>query len=384
LIIPRHIWESNRKPAEDKNENPVGTGAYKVAAGGYLEDSSLALELRADLSDIRKAELFAYEPLQKIVLIKISNQDVLLNAIQKGDIDVGLDALEESKAYAINGNGSYNNVIVDAFDTPYVTTLVFNVGKNGAFKDSNLKDNAAKVRKAISLAINQDTLIANVRHGNAQKVGDGLVPDFMPHALRDAQGAYAYHNTDITEAKRLLDEAGYPANGGGSRDLKFSVLATPGNEPLVRELNNMIYDALGITIEFKQSAATYSEDVKQSNGANFDLIINTVVFDVEQLLMFDARFGVYPNGSPRVWNHSGVYDAELTQLMYQMDIETDIIAQYEKARAVQAKLAELVAEVPLFNPKNYTAYSTRDFKGWVKMRQYEVLNDDSIRYLRKA
>ena len=117
------------------------------------------------------------------------------------------------------------------------------------------------------------------------------------------------------------------------------------------------------------------------NGADFDMIINSVTFSPDKLLMFDARFGRYPNGSARVWNVTGVNDPELSELMWVMDTETDIKAQYAKAQDVQARIAELYVEIPLYCAKNYCVYTDKNYMGWVEQKNGSVLNDYSIRYL---
>jgi peptide/nickel transport system substrate-binding protein len=382
LIIPEHIWGSIRKPAEEKNVNPVGTGAYRVVSGDYIEDSSLVLTYRDEYDEKLRAEMFAYAPIARISMIKISSQDVLLSAIQAGDIDVSLDAVDEAKAYAIGGNDRYDKVKISTYDSPFVTTLVFNVGRKGAFRADAFNGNGYKVRRAIAYAIDQDRLIQNVRHSNAVKVGGGLVQRWMPHALLDENGSYVEHETNAEKAKQLLDEAGYPVVGG-KRDLSFSILAGTGTEPLVHELGNIFRGTLGIEVTFKQSDAQYSEVIKQSNGADFDMIINSVSFDTDQLLMFDARFGVYPNGLPRVFNYSGIIDGALCEQMRQMDIETNIAEQYKKAQAVQKKLTELCVEAPLYSAKAYAAFSEQSYTGWVELKREKVLNAYSYRYLRK-
>jgi peptide/nickel transport system substrate-binding protein len=383
MIIPAHIWSGIAKPAQERNLNPVGTGAYTVKSSDYIEDSSVVFTFREDYDESLKREKFAYEPVKKIVLVKYADQDVMLGALQAGEIDASFDAVDESKVYAIADNPRYNKVKIASYESEYVTTLAFNVGKNGAFRDGNFNGNGKKIRMAIAYAIDQNRLIENVRYNNASRVGGGLVPEWMPHALRDGNGNYVHHSADAEKANALLDEAGYRADAAGKRNLSFSILASAGSELLAREIGAMVFETVGIEIGFTRADSQYSEVIKQSNGADFDMIINGVTFETDKLLMFDARFGVYPNGSPRVFNYTGVISAELSALMLLMDTETNIAAQYERARDVQRMLIDLCLEIPLFGAKAYSAYTEIGFSGWVRLQRGGVLNAYTYRYLQR-
>ncbi len=383
LIIPEHIWSDIRRPAQEKNLDPVGTGAYLARSEDYIDDSSITLTLREDLAPELLDELFAGEPIEKITLLRLQNEDVTLNALEMGDIDVSIDSLTAAKAYAVDGNELYNEVKVSSYNSEFVTTLAFNVGKYGAFSEENMPQSLS-VRRAISLAINQQELIDSVLYGKGSLVGDGLVQESYPHALKNSDGSYKTHETNVELANKLLDEAGFEKDANGMRGLSFKILAGTGAETLVNAIGRQLKEKLGVTVIFDQAKSDYSEVIKQSNGAEFDMIINTVTFSPDKLLMFDARFGRYPNGSPRVWNVTGVNDAELSKLMWEMDTETDIKKQYEKARAVEERLAGLYVEIPLYCSKNYCVYSEKNFTGWVEEKQGSVLNDLSLRFLKRA
>lgn len=380
LILPEHIWSRIRKPAQEKNLDPVGTGAYLVPSADYIDDTSLTLVLRDNYDPELLRETCGEHPIGQIALLRFQNEDVTLNALQMGDIDVAMDDLTAGKAAAIADNSRYDQIATAAYDNEFVTTLALNVGKNGAFSPEKMP-NTDLVRKAVSLGIDQQQLIDEVLYGNGTTVGDGLVQKRHPHALRDEAGNYVEHETDIARANALLDEAGYPADSEGMRDLSFTVLASTGHETLVNALGRQLRENLGITIVFDLAKSDYSEVIKQSNGADFDMIINTVTFAPDKLLMFDARFGRYPNGSARVWNVTGVNDPELSGLMWQMDTETNIDAQYEQAGRVQERIARLCVEIPLYCSKNYSAYTEQNYTGWVRMKQESVLGGDSLRYL---
>lgn len=383
FIIPEHIWKDIRNPDEEKNINPVGTGAYKIADDGFVEDSSLALVLRDDYNSDFIRKMFAYEPIKSIFMMRVSNEDVMLNALQKGDIDVSLDGISVAKVNAIKNNSSYSNIKICETRSDFVSTLVLNVGENGGFNEKNLR-NSDMVREAISLAIDQQRLIDEVLYGSGITVGGGLVQSFMSHARTDENGTYINADINIEKANKLLDEAGYLVDSTtGMRTLSFDILALPSNEVLINAIGAMLKENIKIEINYVQADGEYNEKIKQRNNPDFDMIINSVTFSSDKLLMFDARFGTYPNGQCRVWNFSGVKNKELTKLMWEMDTCSDIVQQQYKAQQVQKMVDELNVELPLYSGKNYSVFTDLNFEGWVEPNSGSILNQFSMRYLQK-
>lgn len=376
FIIPEHIWNSVSDPDSFNNTtNPVGTNAYKLASGGFIQDASVCLEFREDFNEELTKQKFAYEPIKNIFMVKMANEEIMLNALNQGDIDTTLNSFSASKIYSINNSNSYKNINIAISPSSFITTLVTNVGENGVFKD--LPD---YVREAISLSIDQEALIDDYLYGDGSTVGGGLVIKDSVHALTDEEGNYVNHETNIEKANELLDEE-YPLVNG-KRNLSFSILGPTSNEVLINTIATQLKNNLGIEVSFKLSTGSeYSEIIKQSNGADFDMIINSVTFEIDKLLMFDARFGVYSTGSPRVWNFSGINNPELSSLMNQMDTAKTNAEQLAYCYDVQRMISELNVEIPLYSSLVYSVYQEQKFSGWVQTSTGSILNTYSMKYL---
>lgn len=384
VIVPKHIWSSIRNPGKEKNLDPVGTGAYYIAEGDYIEGSSITATLRSDYDEALKKEMFAGEPIENISVILMSNEDVLINALNEGSIDLMLNSVTSAKTYAVENNASYSNVNISSVTSESVATLLFNVGKNGAFKEGGFGGYSYEIRKAISLCLDQQTLIDEVLHGMGIKVGDCLVQDHFAHAYRDENGEYVYHKTDVDAANALLDTTPYKKDANGMRDITLTVFATPGNEITVKAIATQLKQ-IGITIKYDQATSTYSEDIKQQNGADFDMIINSVTFNSDKLLMFNARYGVYPaTGSVRLFNYSGIIDKALIEKMNAMELASDTKEQYALCGEVQKHIADLAIEIPLFSENTITFYSNQKWDGWIDAVGQSIWNSYSIRYLHKV
>ena len=384
VIIPKHIWQAVRSPAKEKNLSPVGTGPYYIAEGDYIEGSSITATLRENYDENLLKETFAGDPIQNISVILMSNEDVLINALNEGNVDLMLNTVTPAKTYAVENNNAYSNINISSVTSEYVMTLLFNVGPNGAFREGSFDGYSYEIRKAISLCLNQQTLIDDVLHGKGVQVGDGLVQDYFAHAYVDENGEYVYHKTDVDAANALLDTTPYKMDENGSRGITLSIFATVDKEVTVKAIASQLAQ-IGITIEYDQATSTYSDDIKQQNNADFDMIINRVTYNADKLLMFNARYGVYPStGSVRLFNYSGLLDETLIQMMNEMELESDTQKQYALCRDVQAYLADLVIEIPLYSENTITFYSSQKWDGWVEAEGLSIWNNYSMRYLSKV
>ncbi len=384
VVLPKHIWQTIRTPAKEKNLSPVGTGAYYIKEGDYIADSTITVTLRDDYNETLMKEMFAGDPIRNISVILMSNEDVLINALRDGNIDLMMDTVTSSKAYAVSQNSAYDAVEVSAVNNDFVTTLLFNVGENGAFKEGGMNGYSKEIREAISLCIDQDILISDVLHGMGVKVGDCLVQDYYDNAYVDENGQYVYHKTDVAAANALLDTTSYKMDETGSRGITLSVFATPDKEVTVKALASQLKQ-IGITLTYDQATSTYSEDIKQQNNADFDMIINSVTFTADKLMMYSARYSVYPTGdSVRLFNYSGIKDETLIRMIAEMELAADTETQYALCRDVQKYIADLAIELPLFSENTITFYTSQKWDGWVQVSGSSIWNGYSIRNLHRV
>ena len=381
VILPKHIWQTVRNPSKEKNLSPVGTGAYYIAEGDYIEDSTITVTLRDDYDETLLKEMFAGDPIRNISVILMSNEDVLINAMREGSIDLMMDTVNSSKAYAVASNSDYSDVKISSVNNAFVTTLLFNVGPYGAFKEGGFNGYSYEIRRAISLCIDQQKLIDEVLHGMGVPVGDCLVQDYYDNAYVDENGNYVYHKTDVAAANALLDTTSYKMDDSGSRGITLRVFATPDKEVTVKALAAQI----GITLEYDQATSTYGEDIKQNNHADFDMIINSVSFTADKLLMYSARYSVYPGSdSVRLFNYSGIKDEKLISMISEMELASDTEEQYALCRQVQSYVADLAIEIPLFAENTITFYTAHKWDGWIEMEGSSIWNSYSIRYLHRV
>lgn len=139
---------------------------------------------------------------------------------------------------------------------PYLGTTY--IALNLSSKASSISPEAAKalsnvkVRKALALAINRKQLVQTVTKGGqkpaAAFVSSGVPEDKSGKDFRNKN--YFKPEGDITEAKKLLAEAGYP-DGKGFPKLTYLFNTSDDNKSIAEAIQDMWSKNLGITVDLQ-------------------------------------------------------------------------------------------------------------------------------------
>src|SRR5690606_14662616 len=190
-------------------EGLVGTGPYKFVE--WVRGNRLVLEANT-------AYWGGKPNWEKVIYRPMSNDAARVAALLAGDVDMienpppaDLKKLRENPNVKISQAVSNRLIYIhlDSFSEPTTAGIPDANGKNP------LKD--ARVRKALSLAINRDAIASRIMEGLGQPTGD-----FLPYPMFGTRQDAKPDKYDPDQAKKLLAEAGYP-NG-------FSItLGTPND-----------------------------------------------------------------------------------------------------------------------------------------------------------
>ncbi|MDH7579136.1 MAG: ABC transporter substrate-binding protein, partial [Bacillota bacterium] len=232
----------------------VGTGPFKFK--GEVKDQYVAVE--------RNDEYWGEKPYFKEILFRfIPDDNVRVMALQKGDIDIAIyppyPLIEELKK-------EFNIVT-----TPrgYTSLICFN------YKQPALSDE--KVRKALCMAIDKNKIANVIYRGYAKPAKTLISPEFIYSAENEIQGV----PYNPTEAKRLLQEAGYQDTDndgfidkdGKNIELSFPYLV---QELCYKEIAETIadwYKEIGVKVNIVTlETAAYSKEVREQG--NFDLCLD--------------------------------------------------------------------------------------------------------------
>lgn len=204
-----------------------------------------------------------------ITLLLLEDSSASFAAYNSGEAvlikDVPTDEIP-SLTKAEDGGDFYVDTILGTY---YVSLNL----QRDAFKD-------AKVRKALSLAIDRDYVANTIMQGTYTTadsiVGPGIVDESgYFHDNGNAPYISADYEANLAEAKKLLEEAGYP-NGEGYPTIEYSTNDAGYHVPLAEYLQQAWGD-LGITLTINQME--WSSFTPARRAGEYDVARNGWVMD---------------------------------------------------------------------------------------------------------
>jgi peptide/nickel transport system substrate-binding protein len=175
---------------------PIGTGPYKIKE--FVQDDRLVL----DPFD----QYFGGRPVNNGIVFKVVPDDTMRGLeLRKGTVDLIVNDLAPDIAWQLRSEGRLK--VVEAPGTDY------------AYIGLNLRDpilQHPEVRRAIGYAIDREAIVKYLRRGYAT-VAVGIIPP-MSWAFERNVFDFTYNPT---EARRLLDTAGFPDPDGDGPAPRF-------------------------------------------------------------------------------------------------------------------------------------------------------------------
>ncbi len=230
-------------PAKSRAASPPGSGPFKMVA--YVRDQAALLE---------RNSFHPYPPnaAHTIVFKIVPDPTVRALELVEGDCDFSGNNIEYD---VLPWLAKHKFLKIEKSPGTTYKYLTFN------FRDRRLAD--LRVRRAIAYAIDRPTIVNSMLRGTARVATGMLTPENWAY-----DGSVTSYSYDPEKARRLLDEAGYPAGPEGMRPLKFVYKTTPEGARLGEVFQAML-KRVGITLELRTlDFTTYYSDVQ---SGNFDL-----------------------------------------------------------------------------------------------------------------
>lgn len=263
--------------------HPIGTGPFEFESAKEDENVTLA----------RNPSYFGGPPELGRVLFKIVPEAIVRALeLRNGSADIALNELTPDIAHALRADRKLQ--IIEEPGTTY-KYLAFNL------KDPILRH--LKVRQAIAYAIDVPSLIKYLWRGEGDPATGILPPGVW--AYDPAVKAYS---RDLSKAKALLDEAGYPDPDGDGPLPRFTLTYKTSTEELTRLEAVVIQQQLrevGIKIEIRSfEFATFYSDIVRGNFQMYSLRwigdnLNPDIFDA----VFNSK-NIPPEGKNRGYYHN--------------------------------------------------------------------------------
>ncbi len=235
-IVPKHVWEKVDKPRE------YGEPDGMIGCGPFIFEK---IDRDADTAYFRaNPEYFKGRPaIDRIEWKHFRTVDSALLALKKGEIDVLIDEAPAGVlAPSLLGE---KGVTIEVGPNPGLPLLIFNYKKYPL--------NVTEFRRAVSYAIDYQSLVDAIEAGYGEVPGAGIIPSSVVESNPDLPKL----EYNLTKSNEILDSLGFnDTNGDGIRnlpdgsELQFQVIAwSDGKDMRVAEMLSHMLKKAGVSFE---------------------------------------------------------------------------------------------------------------------------------------
>lgn len=210
----------------------------------------------------------------------------------------------------------------------------------------------ARVRRALTMVVDRTTLVQRLFAIPAMQPVNGITPPNLPGYPEQAQPVWAnwLYIERLTEARRLLTEAGY----GTNRPLKVEVIITDGREHRA-VLDAVARDWAAVGVMIKPVVLTPQYLVESVASGAFTLALTERRAAVDSARFFLSPFSCRPGGS--------YCNRQADQLLRGRRTDLDPAARAVAIRQAEQLMVDDVPMIPLFTPVRWALVST-NVTGW--------------------
>jgi peptide/nickel transport system substrate-binding protein len=248
MVVSRKAYQE--MGMEKFNRNPVGTGPFEFVK--WVPGNSI------ELKRFNRYWMKGLPYLDGIKFLIVPDSFVRENMLRTGQADVVQtpDLKDVAKLRTEKGI-VVQTIVAHAWDG---ILFSYKMVKGGPLGD-------ARVRRAIALALDRDQIVRDVYYGFAVPTDTPTPPGFMGHPQNRVYG----NKADISAAKKLLADAGYP-NG-----FKTTLMA-PNYQPMVRQAEVIAGQLAQVGIQVKIEALDHGTYNSKLIGTHeFEMALQDVV-----------------------------------------------------------------------------------------------------------
>tara|TARA_B100000809_G_scaffold51342_1_gene46528 strand:+ start:5501 stop:7207 length:1707 start_codon:yes stop_codon:yes gene_type:complete len=212
--------------------------------------------------------------------------------------------------------------------------------------------NNKKVRLALGMAINKSKIVDNILKGEAYSPGNnGIVPSAIKgYDFSSVVGL----DFNLSEAKKLLSEAGFP-NGKGFPTIKFASLKRNTNLRVALEVQKQLLSNLNINVEI--SSVLYKEMIDLNANSEVDMCLGGWLGEFPDPVTFLSLFygaDVPTSNQQMSFPNESRYKNEKFDKIYEEALITiDQTKRYELCLIADQIIANDVPVIPLWYHENY-------------------------------
>ena len=295
-----------------------GAGPYQISPSGIVPNNSYTFT--ANPGYWNPAAVHYHQ----IVVKNIDDPNTILSSLQSGQIDAALQDLSPAAAPAAKAAG------MTVVSSPYSIAGLILADRAGT--DSPLGN--LEVREALNDAVDRQSYIPIIA-GSSGMATDQVSLTGAPGYSPSAASEYSYN---ITTAKRLLAEAGYP------HGFTLPVLDVETNDPNSTIAQGLSASLAAIGVQVKVTVEpTFAQYIPAAMSKKYPALVVPIPFDGAGF--YDAMtnaLGINP-----VWNPFGSTDPTVTALLGQAAAATSTSQQESLFEQISDRLTQLAWFVPI-------------------------------------
>ena len=340
-ILPKHVWQNISYDAwtysTNNTTNVIGSGWYKISK---ISQTTSGIPEYYNLSAYRK-DTDGAPRIDTIVMKFYTSEDTLIAAYNSGDIDAmgGIDPVDAAQL-------AKKGATILTTPLPRIFGLFFNQSQATFFTD-------VKVRQAINIAINKESILDDVLLGYGQII-DSPIPQSIHITNNETP---ADQNGKTAQAKTILEKDGWKLGADG---IYAKVISKKETDRLSFEIDT------NNTPELKQSIDHIVADLKlagieaipkvyETGSLNQDIIrprkFQSLFFG--QVVSNQADLFAFWDSSQRTspgLNISGYANATVDKLLEQGEQTLDPVKQNTMYQKFEDEIASDIPAVFIYSP----------------------------------
>lgn len=339
LNMTRPMSQPLNQKAVEAGEDPVGVGPFKFKE--YIRGEKLVLERYEDFNWGPSFTHGGPAYIENLEYRFVPEAATVVAGLEAGEIDIA-SVPPVDVAFFQNSD---KFIVTEELAQGIYPYIAFN------FTQPPFDD--VRVRKAINLAVDRESLLKVVTQGKAEV-------EFGPISKRTIgywPGVqYIGYGFDLAKAKSLMEEAGYTTDANGmlvkdGQPVKLVIKTDSADPTSVKtcEVLKEQFKALGIELEIQQ----------EETGVFYDgLYANDFSLAVSGLSYFDADL-MYLSFHSSQYAPGGLVDPELDAILDRVHSTVNPEARQKAADEAQKYIIENALLVPLFTPLDNLVITSR-------------------------
>jgi peptide/nickel transport system substrate-binding protein len=352
MIIPQHIWSEIDDPATFTNENPVGSGPFTEI--GRFEDQYYEVLKNPNYWQEGKPYF------DGIACPILPSNDAVALALVNGEIDLASNFIPDIESVFVAEDPEHFHYWFPAVGA---TVHLYANTTRAPFDDVN-------VRKAISMGINRDQIVAVAMYDYTHPAdGTGLSDAFDRWRSEEAVAAGDWVAMNIERANQLLDEAGLTRDGNVRRlpdgtEMSYDINVVSGWSDWVSACQIMAQNLEDLGITAQVQTYDFSAWFDRVQKGEFDLSIGwasngPTPFNFYRGVMSTSTVREIGELATENWQRYASEEADA--LLDQFAATTDEAEQLEIVAQLQMLYAENAPAIPLFPGPDWGEFTTLRF-----------------------